>query len=160
MPNSRAARSLLEIFATGATVVRLPLVVYEYAVTIDQEIIAAWRRNCTMASLILLSSRWLMIIGPVLGIVPVSSQAGCQTIWALGILVAVLNQTVVTLFSALRVYAILMHGRRRYVVPTIVVFFGVIPIGADIIAWLHTGQLYLHARCNQKTELSSSLSNR
>ncbi|EKM56292.1 uncharacterized protein PHACADRAFT_207573 [Phanerochaete carnosa HHB-10118-sp] len=44
----------------------LCLVIYEYGVTLDQEISAVWRRKFTVTSVLLLTTRWLMILGPIL----------------------------------------------------------------------------------------------
>ncbi|EKM56357.1 uncharacterized protein PHACADRAFT_140967, partial [Phanerochaete carnosa HHB-10118-sp] len=43
----------------------LCLVVYEFVITLDQEIAVVWRRKFTLTSLLLLSTRWLMLLNPI-----------------------------------------------------------------------------------------------
>lgn len=58
---------------------QLALVVYEYAVTMDREINLVWRRKLTAPSLILLLSRWFMLLGPITGNIPLTSLARCRS---------------------------------------------------------------------------------
>ena len=40
------------------------LVVYEYAITLAQEIDTVWRRSLTATSLVVLTTRWVMVASP------------------------------------------------------------------------------------------------
>ncbi|EKM56265.1 uncharacterized protein PHACADRAFT_253302 [Phanerochaete carnosa HHB-10118-sp] len=52
--------------------------VYEFAVTLDQEIAVVWKRKFTATSLLLLSIRWLMVLAPILGCLNAIGQAWCE----------------------------------------------------------------------------------
>ena len=41
---------------------RLAVVIYEYLITIDREVETIWRRRWTASSLLLLSTRWVMVL--------------------------------------------------------------------------------------------------
>ncbi|EKM56341.1 uncharacterized protein PHACADRAFT_253412, partial [Phanerochaete carnosa HHB-10118-sp] len=60
----------------------LCLVCYEYAITLDQEIATAWKRKFTVSSVLLFTTRWNMLLGPFLNIIP-SSQKWCIPGYAL-----------------------------------------------------------------------------
>lgn len=65
----------LKIFFSG-------LVVYEFVITLDQEIAAVWRRKFTATSMLLLSTRWLMLLYPILAILPIpmdQTAAWCES---------------------------------------------------------------------------------
>jgi hypothetical protein len=46
------------------------LVAYEYIITFDQEVAQVWKRKPTATSFLLLSTRWIMVLGPLIGIIP------------------------------------------------------------------------------------------
>ena len=46
------------------------LVAYEYIITFDQEVAQVWMRKTTATALLLLSTRWIMVLGPLINIVP------------------------------------------------------------------------------------------
>ena len=46
------------------------LVAYEYIITFDQEVVQVWMRKTTATSFLLLSTRWIMVLGPLSDIFP------------------------------------------------------------------------------------------
>ena len=46
------------------------LVAYEYIITFDQEVAQVWMRKPTATSFLLLSTRWIMVLGPLISIIP------------------------------------------------------------------------------------------
>ena len=45
---------------------RIAVVIYEYLITIDREVEAVWWRPWTASSLLLLSTRWVMVLSSML----------------------------------------------------------------------------------------------
>lgn len=62
--SSPTALGLLTIQFSG-------LVVYEFVMTLDQELAAIWKRKFTATSLLLLGIRWLMLLNSILAAMPV-----------------------------------------------------------------------------------------
>ncbi|GJE84685.1 hypothetical protein PsYK624_007610 [Phanerochaete sordida] len=60
----------LLIDGTYSTVATTALVAYEFLITIQLEIDTVWRRPWTATSLLLLSTRWVMVLSAVLNLVP------------------------------------------------------------------------------------------
>ena len=52
----------------------IALVVYEYVITLDQEISTIWKREWTMSSALLLSIRWAMLLNQIVAYVPASEN--------------------------------------------------------------------------------------
>ena len=46
------------------------LVAYEYIITFDQEVAQVWMRKLTATSFLLLSTRWIMVLGSLMNIIP------------------------------------------------------------------------------------------
>ena len=57
---------------TGATV-------YEYIITFDQEVSQVWSRKPTATSFLLLSTRWVIVLTQVIGLVP-STPSTCKSL--------------------------------------------------------------------------------
>ena len=53
------------------------LVAYEYIITFDQEVAQVWMRKLTATSFLLLSTRWIMVLSPLIGIIP-SEPNACE----------------------------------------------------------------------------------
>ncbi|EKM56285.1 uncharacterized protein PHACADRAFT_207564 [Phanerochaete carnosa HHB-10118-sp] len=102
----------------------IALVTYEYVVTLDQEIAVVWKRKFTATSMMLLSTRWLMLWGVILMYMPAKQTSSITTL--------------TSLFSALRVYALWQQSRMKYVFTTIVFMLGLVPVGTNIFASVHT----------------------
>ena len=49
------------------------LVLYEYLITVDRELQAVWQRRWTATSLLLLSTRWVMVVNAIVELFPVAS---------------------------------------------------------------------------------------
>lgn len=54
--------------------IRPALVVYEYIITIDQELTLVWRRKWTLVTLLLMANRYLMIGTVIFTISPTPEQ--------------------------------------------------------------------------------------
>ncbi|GJE96357.1 hypothetical protein PsYK624_125520 [Phanerochaete sordida] len=147
------------IISNCVAVSLITLVAYEYVLTAAQVYCVVWHRRFTAASLLLLGSRYLMLVGPVVPLLTVLSQTGCQAVWILGMVLCAANQAVITLFSALRIYAILGHERMRYIITATIIILGSTPIGANIIVWSHQ-TVHLQSQlaiCTKTTTMSASL---
>jgi hypothetical protein len=46
------------------------LVLYEYAITFDQEVSTIWKRRFTATSILLLSTRWVLVLSVILQLMP------------------------------------------------------------------------------------------
>ncbi|GJE98350.1 hypothetical protein PsYK624_145780 [Phanerochaete sordida] len=120
----------------------LALVAYEYVVTFDQEVACVWQRKFSAASLLLLSTRWVMLLYQIAAIIPRSQsksdaavQCSCQQWNAFSQLVYFTTVAQIALFSGLRVYALWHDSRFRYVLLAVVLVLGCVPIGTNIFGW-------------------------
>ncbi|GJE96345.1 hypothetical protein PsYK624_125390 [Phanerochaete sordida] len=68
-PSTDEILQILQLIRTGGYVGYsvMCLVLYELVITINQEIEVVWKRKFTITSLLLLSTRWLMIVNPIVG---------------------------------------------------------------------------------------------
>ena len=55
------------------------LVIYEYVISFDQEIMHVWTRKLTATSFLLLSTRWVMVLIQILDLVP-SGPSKCKSL--------------------------------------------------------------------------------
>lgn len=46
------------------------LAMYEFVITIDQEISAVWRRKLSVASILLFATRWAMVLQAIIALAP------------------------------------------------------------------------------------------
>ncbi|GJE96352.1 hypothetical protein PsYK624_125470 [Phanerochaete sordida] len=117
------------------------LMVYEYITTFDQEVAVVWGRKFSATSVLLLGSRWLMVVFAYLVFYP--GPANCRDEFtALGaIFITVL--IVVPLFSALRVYAIWKASSWSYVFFFSTLLLGLAPVGANVFGWVRTEISYV-----------------
>ncbi|EKM56299.1 uncharacterized protein PHACADRAFT_207577 [Phanerochaete carnosa HHB-10118-sp] len=124
----------------------LCLVIYEYLITLNQEVAVGWRRKFSLASVLLITTRWIMVLGPILAATP-STQTWCTA--------------QVSLFSALRVYALWQGSWMRYVYLVVVLMLGLVPIGTNIFKWTHTVLSFLNTpqviECIDSTNISLKL---
>ncbi|EKM56312.1 uncharacterized protein PHACADRAFT_92217, partial [Phanerochaete carnosa HHB-10118-sp] len=110
------------------------LVVYEYIITFNQEVAVIWRRKFSLASVLLITTRWIMVLGPILNTTP-SAQTWCDI---LTVKLQEIELVSCVVFSALRVYALWRGSRMKYVfqVLAVVLMLGLVPIGTNISALL------------------------
>ncbi|GJE99220.1 hypothetical protein PsYK624_154700 [Phanerochaete sordida] len=141
---------------------QVALAVYEYLVTIDQEISMVWKRKITAASVLLLASRSLMVLDPIFEVIPVSSQASCQAGLFLSDITFAFNQIVVALFSALRVYAISQQVQKKKIISGLVFGLSIIPLATNIFNWSRTTIVWQpdSGGCAVMSALSEDLNNR
>ncbi|GJE98328.1 hypothetical protein PsYK624_145560 [Phanerochaete sordida] len=114
----------------------LCLVVYEFIVTLDEELTVVWRRRPTATSMLLLIMRWIMLLGPIVQTVP-ARPTWCRSQYAWNIAVFLVTTAVIALFSALRVYALWQGSRLRHLLAGIVFVFGAVPVATNIFAATH-----------------------
>ncbi|EKM60189.1 uncharacterized protein PHACADRAFT_246036 [Phanerochaete carnosa HHB-10118-sp] len=141
----------------------LSLVSYEYVITLDREIAAVWRRKFTVTSLLLLAVRWLMVLGLILQVAqPGDSQAWCTPGHILNVLIYLAVTVLISVFSALRVYALWQGSRMKYAFPAIVLALGMIPVGTNIFNWARSSITFVETPqvtgCFDSTNIPPKLS--
>ncbi|GJE98324.1 hypothetical protein PsYK624_145520 [Phanerochaete sordida] len=162
-PDDSLAQELYDIL-TGNYVncAMMCLVVYEFVITFDQEIAVGWRRKFTATSLLLLSTRWLMVLGPIVTFVPVG-PTGCTKIYAFIELTFMGAVAVVSIFSALRVYALWQGSRARWPFAFTVLLLGLVPVWTNIYGWTRTSveyaELPILSTCATWTTVPTGLNN-
>ena len=52
----------------------IALVFYEYAITIDQEITTVWKKKVTATSVLLITTRWVMLVNTILQLLSGTAQ--------------------------------------------------------------------------------------
>lgn len=138
------------------------LVLYEFVVTFDQEVEVGWKRKFTATSLLLLATRWLMVLGPIVTFVPVG-PTGCSTIYAFIDLSFMAAVAVISLFSALRVYALWQASSARYAYAAVVLMLGLVPVWTNIYLWTRTSieyvELPLFSTCTTWSALPDKTNN-
>lgn len=112
----------------------LGLVAYEYVTTLDREVACVWQRKFTATSLLLLLTRWTMVVYQALQMVPLVSST-CERYNTVGQLVFFASLAEIALFSGLRVYALWHDSRFRHLLCVMVLLLGCIPIGTNIFGW-------------------------
>ncbi|GJE98326.1 hypothetical protein PsYK624_145540 [Phanerochaete sordida] len=123
----------------------LSLVIYELAITLDQEVSLVWRRRITATSLLLISTRWTMLLAllanfgdivfTVYVITPRYKTTGAlQCTPFLSVpngLLYIMGMAQGTAFSCLRVYALLQQSKQRNVIVALVASLGCVPIATN-----------------------------
>ncbi|GJE96360.1 hypothetical protein PsYK624_125550 [Phanerochaete sordida] len=157
MSQLSAADAQTILVSNYVAISQLALCVYEYAMTFDQEIAAVWRRKRTAASLLLLSSRWIMILGQAVIFTPGISWTSCRASFILQDFTFAGGQVVMTLFSALRVHAILLQDRGTYAIPMIVVILGTVPLATNLFGWIRSEIEYVRNLRMKQSQGASSI---
>ncbi|EKM60225.1 uncharacterized protein PHACADRAFT_246073 [Phanerochaete carnosa HHB-10118-sp] len=140
----------------------LGLAVYEYVITLNQEIAAVWRRKLTATSLLLLTIRWLMVLNPFLSAaLPAERQVWCTPYYIVITFVYLTVTFLISVFSALRVYALWQGSRMKYAFTAIVLTLGIIPLGTNIFHAVRTSITYVDgqqlAGCSTFTNIPPKL---
>ncbi|EKM56356.1 uncharacterized protein PHACADRAFT_91681, partial [Phanerochaete carnosa HHB-10118-sp] len=114
------------------------LVVYEYTITLGQEVAVVWKRRFTATSMLLLGIRWFMLLGSILDATPPTY------IWCESKFSPIVCHVV---FSALRVYALWQGSPMKYVCLAAPLILGVVPVGTNIPAFLIFTLLIVISMC-------------
>ncbi|EKM56328.1 uncharacterized protein PHACADRAFT_207600 [Phanerochaete carnosa HHB-10118-sp] len=158
-PSEELQQELLSVLTGNyLTYSVLCLVVYEYSITLHQEVAVVWRRKPTVTSVLLLTTRWLMLLNPILNATP-STGAWCESesaewnydefidlmsphiiprckqAFVLDKLIYFMETVLVSLFSALRVWALWRESWTKYALLTIILILGTVPVGTNIFLW-------------------------
>lgn len=83
------------------------LAMYEFVITIDQEISAVWKRKLSVASILLFATRWAMVLQAIIALAPdAKTTPGCVAEGAISEVALLTLFLITAAFSALRVYAL------------------------------------------------------
>ncbi|GJE98325.1 hypothetical protein PsYK624_145530 [Phanerochaete sordida] len=108
----------------------LALVIYELAVTFDQEVALVWSRRFTATSFLLLSTRWTTLL-----IAAIQAwNAGphfCELSEDLVIVMYMISCLWMTGFTSLRLYALLHASKARSSLALVVATLGLIPVATN-----------------------------
>lgn len=120
------------------------LVAYEYIVTFDQEVNSVWARPPSATSVLLVTTRWVMVLNQIINWVPFSqsSTGSCRVIDAVSFSVFFAAMIQMALFSGLRVYALWRDSRLAWVFLAFVFASSSVPIGTNIFQLSRTSAVY------------------
>ncbi|GJE98347.1 hypothetical protein PsYK624_145750 [Phanerochaete sordida] len=140
------------------------LIFYEYLITLDQEVAVVWKKRFTVTSLLILCTRWLMVLDQILSLTP-QNGSWCSSFHALGTLMYMGIVVLVSLMASLRVYALWRGSLVGYASALSIVILGAgIPIGTNIFGWTRTITMQVQftpssSVCNSIMEISPRLDN-
>ncbi|KIP02559.1 hypothetical protein PHLGIDRAFT_26538 [Phlebiopsis gigantea 11061_1 CR5-6] len=155
--DSEFVQIVAQTFTFDYVVVALTsLVVYDYLITLDQEVATVWNRKFNATSCLLVTTRWVMLLNQIFTWIPGTPNVcgGTEITSAVFLTVAVVQ---IALFSALRVFAL---WDRNYVLSAIVFLLSFVPVGADMYTWIHSSYYYVGApfyQCSQTLNYSDEL---
>ncbi|EKM60191.1 uncharacterized protein PHACADRAFT_85378, partial [Phanerochaete carnosa HHB-10118-sp] len=90
-----------------------------------------------------------------------ASATRCRPSYALTMLIYLMGTVLISMFSALRVYALWQGSQMKYVFPTAVFVLGAIPVGTNIYNWMRTSIIYSETPpslgCNEYTNVQPKL---
>lgn len=118
------------IFGTsGAVAIMVLLPLYEYLITLDQEVATVWQRGrrLTFASALLVSTRWYMIIQSLVNAMP-ACEATCERLVLWFECLGFIGYALVVAFGALRISAIWGRNHTLFLVLFII---GMAPLPID-----------------------------
>ncbi|EKM57671.1 uncharacterized protein PHACADRAFT_206550 [Phanerochaete carnosa HHB-10118-sp] len=141
-----------EYVQTGAAA----LVCYEYMITITDEISSVWLQKFSPVSLLLVSTRWAILIETILQLIPATADkyAACKPILILMQVCVQLGSIQVALFSSLRVSAI---WGRSVVLFVVILALGLAPLATNIYTLSKSSYPFLpspFAICSQTINIS------
>lgn len=83
------------------------LAMYDYVITVDQEVSSVWKRKINATSVLLLAARWTMVLGAIILYIPSpQTLTGCKVATAVSEFLALSTLCIVAVFSGIRVYAL------------------------------------------------------
>ncbi|GJE98348.1 hypothetical protein PsYK624_145760 [Phanerochaete sordida] len=127
-------QAALEEYYTGNRVQAglLGLVAYEYVITFSQEVEYVWQKPLSVTSVLLLSTRWVMVVFQALWVTP-TGVASCRRLEPVSQLLLFASWAQIAVFSGLRVYALWHDSRLRYILLVVVILLGCIPIATNSV---------------------------
>ncbi|GJE96339.1 hypothetical protein PsYK624_125330 [Phanerochaete sordida] len=135
------------------------LLIYEIVITIDREISTVWRRKFSATSLLLLSTRWLMLVNPVFG--AWEGPVVCRPLYLLRGVANLIVTALIALFPTLRVYAFWKDSKIRYLFPTLICVLGLVPVATNSFVLARTAVVYeetpYFSGCAYMTDISPGL---
>ncbi|GJE96341.1 hypothetical protein PsYK624_125350 [Phanerochaete sordida] len=158
-PSESQLVQVLQAIRTGGYVgySLLCLVAYEYIITFGQEVAVVWRRKLSVVSVLLLGTRWLMVVNPLIG--NFSGPTICRPLYTLTVILWAIITLMISLFPALRIYALWRTSWVRYIFPALILLLGTVAIGTNIFGLTRSVVSYDPAldTCVQSTVFSPSL---
>ncbi|GJF00642.1 hypothetical protein PsYK624_169360 [Phanerochaete sordida] len=128
----------LQFTNTHVTVATMCVGVYEYLITLDDEVQLVWNKRVNAPTMLLIASRIVMVLGPLMNCLPLLSIGRWCRVRALVSLPMHLACMVITrLFSALRVYALWKGTKIRWMCIPIVLARAVVPVATTIFSAVH-----------------------
>lgn len=118
----------------------LCLVIYEFIITFEQEVSCIWTRKLTATSLLLLFTRWTMVLSEVIVWIPFDSA--CVAYYTIRQLLFFFAYAQVALLSGLRVYALWHNSQLRFLFLAVVLLLGSVPIWTNAYRWSVTSIAY------------------
>ncbi|THG98104.1 hypothetical protein EW026_g4045 [Hermanssonia centrifuga] len=131
----------------------LALVVYEYLITINQEISLVWRRKWSLSVWVFIANRYLLLLNTLSEAMPIGSfHSGCRAAVVITIASYAAQFLVFGVFSALRVYALWYPNT---LLAYIVLGLNLVPIVTNIISYSYATITYTDSICSQSSTLSA-----
>ncbi|EKM56463.1 uncharacterized protein PHACADRAFT_207695 [Phanerochaete carnosa HHB-10118-sp] len=126
-----------------ADVAMTAIVVFEYLVTFDQELTCVWQRKFSATSVLLLTTRWVMIINQAIVWMPSTPKTKCSPLS-----ISEKNRSPnspadahfipskrIALFAAFRVYALWYDWKYKHFLLAVVLTLGFVPVATNIFGW-------------------------
>ncbi|GJE98361.1 hypothetical protein PsYK624_145900 [Phanerochaete sordida] len=138
----------------------LGLVAYEYVITFGQEVACVWQKPISATSVLLLSTRWVMVLYQAIWVTP-SGVESCRRWEPVSQLLLFTSWAQIAVFSGLRVYALWHDSRLRHVLLVAVILLGCIPIATNSFAWSRMQTMYTDlpfASCVYRVDVPKHLS--
>ncbi|GJE99206.1 hypothetical protein PsYK624_154550 [Phanerochaete sordida] len=141
----------------------LCLIAYEYTITFGREVQCIWARKLTATSLLLLLTRWTMVLSQIWVWIPfLSSRVTCVAYYVVRQLLFFFTYAQVALFSGLRVYALWSGSSLRYWFLFCILMLGFAPVWTNIFRWSRTAIIWEGApfnTCSVPADLSHEVTN-
>lgn len=100
------------------------LAIWEFIITISDDVRIVWRRPVTVSSVLLGSVRWCMLLTAVLGLPPATPK-DCPSVTLLDFALNIVGFAQTAVFSALRIFAV---SNRNYLLSAIVLALSCVPV--------------------------------
>ncbi|GJE98327.1 hypothetical protein PsYK624_145550 [Phanerochaete sordida] len=135
MSNSTAG--ILEAYQVAQTydytsVALLSLVAYEFITTVDQEVACVWTRRPSATSVLLVTTRWVMVLYQALQWIPYHTYSACWALEVTDFTLYLVSLAQMAVFSSLRVYALWSRSQLRYLFAVAVLALSCVPIATNI----------------------------
>lgn len=125
-----------------ADVAMTAIVAFEYLITFDQEVECVWKRKFSATSVLLLTTRWVMIVNQSIVWMPATPVTNCITTYAPSTLFYLLSLAQIALFAGFRVYALWYNWKYKFVLLAVVLALGFVPVATNIFGWANIVLFY------------------